>query len=77
VRRVVHKSTTFDDADEHDVRQQLAMTPQERVDVARELQQRFCGPVKDIRRFHAVRKSHAAGRLEGVDSVRFFDQREG
>ena len=52
MQRVVHKSRSFSDADDHDVRQQLAMTPQERVDAARALQRRVFGRGKDIRACH-------------------------
>ena len=44
MERVVHKTTSFEEAEDWDVRQQLAMTPQERILAARELQRRFYGP---------------------------------
>ena len=44
MERVVHKAASFDEADDWDVRQQLAMSPQERLLAARELQRRFYGP---------------------------------
>ncbi|MFO7900264.1 MAG: hypothetical protein R6V58_14535 [Planctomycetota bacterium] len=56
MHRIVHKARSFEEAAEHDVRQQLAMTPRERVDAARELQRRFYGPPKDIRESRMVRK---------------------
>lgn len=49
MKAVVHKSRSFKDADEWDRRQQIAMTPQERLNVARELQRRVFGRTKDIR----------------------------
>lgn len=52
MERIVHKARSFEEAAEYDVRQQLAMTPQERVDAARELQRRFYGPSPDIRECH-------------------------
>ncbi len=52
MQRVVHKSKSFKEADENDVRQQLAMTPQDRVDAARALQRRVFGRGKDIRACH-------------------------
>ena len=52
MRRIVHKSKSFKEADENDVRQHRAMTPQERVDSARELQRRFYGHARDIRECH-------------------------
>jgi hypothetical protein len=52
MQRVVHKARSFKEADAYDVRQQRAMTPQQRMDAARELQRRFYGPSKDIRSCH-------------------------
>jgi len=52
MQRVVHKSKSFEEADENDIRQQLAMTSQERVDAARALQRRVFGRGKDIRACH-------------------------
>lgn len=55
MERVAHKSKSFKEADEWDVRQQLAMTPQQRIDAARALQRRVYGPGKDI---HACHKTN-------------------
>jgi len=52
MERVVHKSKSFKEADEWDVRQQLAMTPQQRIDAARALRLRVYGRAKDIRACH-------------------------
>ena len=49
MKAVVNKCHSFRSADEWDRRQQLAMTPQERIHAARELQRRVFGPKKDIR----------------------------
>ena len=73
MQRVVHKSKSFKEADETDVRQQLAMTPQQRVDAARALQRRVFGAGKDIRACH----KRAAGRPKDLDALRFLEQREG
>ena len=44
MERIVHKSTSFEEAKEWDIRQQLAMTPEERLNAAKELQRRVYGP---------------------------------
>jgi len=49
---VVNKCRSFTEADAWDRRQQLAMTPQQRINVSRELQRRVFGRVKDIRECH-------------------------
>ena len=46
---VVHTCETFEEADDWDVRQQLAMTPMERIRAARELQRRAWPDAKDVR----------------------------
>ena len=53
MERVVHKSLSFKDAAEWDVRQQLAMTPQERIRAARALRKRaYPGRIVDVRAWH-------------------------
>jgi hypothetical protein len=53
MERVVHKAGSFSEAKAWDIRQQRAMTPQERIRASRELRKRaFPGPVKDIRECH-------------------------
>jgi hypothetical protein len=53
MERVVHKSRSFEEAAEQDVRQQVAMTPQERMRMARALKERaYPGDRKDVRAFH-------------------------
>ena len=52
MKAVVNKCRSFEDADKWDRRQQLAMTPQERIRVSRELQRRVYGAAKDIRECH-------------------------
>ena len=49
MERVVHKAKSFKEADAWDRRQQLRMRPQQRIRVARVLQQRVFGPPKEIR----------------------------
>ena len=49
MERVVHKAQSFKEADAWDRRQQLSMPPQQRIRVARVLQQRVFGPPKAIR----------------------------
>lgn len=54
--RVVNKSDTFAQADAWDVQQQSAMSPVERMRIARELKRRaYPEPVKDIRECHRNR----------------------
>jgi hypothetical protein len=55
MERVVHKARSFKDADEWDRRQQMAMTPQQRILIARQLQRRVYGQVKDVREWHRSR----------------------
>ena len=43
MEKVAHKAASFEEADEWDIRQQLAMTPSERLLAARELQRRVYG----------------------------------
>lgn len=51
--RIVHKAKSFAEAEEWDIRQQLAMTPTERILACRELQRRVFGPnAKDVRECH-------------------------
>ena len=49
MERIVHKAKSFKEADEWDRRQQLSMTPQERIRVVRVLQRKTLGPPKVIR----------------------------
>ena len=49
MKPVVNKCRSFREADEWDRRQQLAMTPQQRINASRELQRRVFGRAKDIR----------------------------
>ena len=53
MERVVHQSMTFKESQDWDVRQQLAMSAQERIRAARALQQRVYGAAaKDVRACH-------------------------
>lgn len=52
MERVVHIAKSFEEAEEWDIKQQLEMTPQERIWVARDLQRKVYGPPKDIRACH-------------------------
>ena len=52
MKMVTHKCHSFKDADAWDRKQQLAMTPQERIHAARELQRRVYGQTKDVRACH-------------------------
>ena len=53
MERVVHIAQSHEEAREWDIRQQVAMTPQERIRAARELQRRvYPPPNKDVRECH-------------------------
>jgi len=53
MKRVVHKSNSFKDAEEWDIQQQINMTPQQRLHVAKILRERVYGKNSiDIREFH-------------------------
>jgi len=56
MERVVHKSKGFQEAEDWDVEQQVAMTPEQRLRAAKELRDRVY-PVnaKDVRACHANR----------------------
>ena len=41
MKKILHISKNFKEAEEWDVMQQINMTPQERIDAARELQKRY------------------------------------
>jgi hypothetical protein len=57
MERVVHKARRFSEADDWDVRQHLAMTPQERMAAARELKFRvYPGDSPDIRPCRDIQK---------------------
>ena len=50
MERVVHLAKGFKDADEWDIRQQVSMTPEQRLRAAKELRDRFYpADAKDIR----------------------------
>jgi hypothetical protein len=53
MERVVHKSRSFEEAAEHDIRQQVSMTPQERMRIARILKERaYPSDARDVRACH-------------------------
>lgn len=53
MERVVHVARSFDEAEDWDVRQQVAMTPQQRMRAARALKDRaYPGRQKDVRECH-------------------------
>ena len=57
MERVVHKSRRFAEADEWDIRQQVAMTPRDRMRAARELKFRvYPKDSPDVRQCHQVGK---------------------
>lgn len=53
MQRVMHKTRTFRQADEWDIRQQLGMSAQQRIRIVRELQKRvYSDTAKDVRACH-------------------------
>lgn len=53
MERVVHKSRSFEEAADWDVQQQVEMSPQERMRVARALKRRaYPADSKDVRECH-------------------------
>jgi exonuclease III len=56
MKKIAHKSTDFQDAEEWNIRQQIEMTPEERQTAAKELQRRVYGDkVPDVREAHRKR----------------------
>jgi hypothetical protein len=56
MERIVHKSQSFREAQRWDIKQHLAMTPRERIRVARELQRKvYSSKTKDVRACHRTR----------------------
>lgn len=56
MQRVAHIATSYEEARDWDIRQQLAMTPQERILAVRAMQKRvYSHHPKDVREWH---KSH-------------------
>lgn len=54
MERVVHKTKSFKEADEWDIQQQIAMTPEQRLRAAKELRDRvYPANSKDVRACHA------------------------
>jgi hypothetical protein len=53
MERVVHKANGFKEAEEWDIQQQVAMTPEQRLRAAKELRDRvYPADSKDIRAWH-------------------------
>jgi hypothetical protein len=58
VERIVHKAANFKEADEWEIQQHLAMTPQERMRVAKAIKERmFPGKNPDVREWHRSQKN--------------------
>ncbi|HTS16793.1 MAG TPA: hypothetical protein VMP11_04400 [Verrucomicrobiae bacterium] len=56
MERVVHKAKGFKEAEEWDIQQQIAMTPEERLRAAKELRDRvYPANAKDVRACHPNR----------------------
>ena len=53
LKRIIHKSKTFREAEEWDIQQHIQMTPEERQEVAAELRRRTFGrDAPDVRDVH-------------------------
>jgi len=53
MERVVHIAKSFEEAEEWDIEQNLAMTPEERLEAAKELKERVYGKNSpDVRAFY-------------------------
>jgi hypothetical protein len=56
MERVIHKAKSFKEAEEWDILQQVAMTPEQRLRAAKELRDRvYPANAKDVRACHAKR----------------------
>ena len=56
VERIVKRSRTFREADRWDIQQNLALTPEQRIQIAHALRKRaYPGKAKDIRECHRAR----------------------
>ena len=56
VERIAKKSRTFREADRWDVNQNVALTPEQRIQIAHALRKRaYPGKAKDVREWHRAR----------------------
>jgi hypothetical protein len=56
MERVVHKAKSFKEAEDWDIEQQVAMTPEQRLRAAKELRDRvYPATAKDVRACHEKR----------------------
>lgn len=57
MKRIVHKTHSFKEAEEWDIKQQINMTPQQRMDAAKKIRERVYGKNSvDIREYHERNK---------------------
>ena len=57
MKRIVHKSHSFQEAEKWDIQQQINMTPQQRLESAKELRKRVYGTnLLDVREYHERNK---------------------
>ncbi|MEA3475394.1 MAG: hypothetical protein U9R23_02965 [Candidatus Cloacimonadota bacterium] len=57
MKRIVHKSHSFKEAEKWDIQQQINMTPQQRLESAKELSKRVYGTnLLDVREYHERNK---------------------
>ena len=57
MKRIVHKSHSFKEAEKWDIQQQINMTPQQRLEAAKELSKRVYGTnLLDVREHHERNK---------------------
>ncbi|MBC8382383.1 MAG: hypothetical protein H8E22_00915 [Candidatus Cloacimonetes bacterium] len=59
MKRIVHKTHSFKDAEKWDIQQQINMTPQQRMEAAKELKDRVYGKTTiDVREYHERNKKN-------------------
>ena len=57
MKRILHKSRSFKEAEEWDIQQQISMNPQERLQAAKILRERVFGKnTPDVREYHERNK---------------------
>ena len=59
MKRVVNKTHSFKDAEKWDIQQQINMTPQQRMEAAKQLKDRIWGKTTiDVREYHGRNKKN-------------------
>lgn len=74
MERVVNKASSFAEADSWDQAQQKAMTPQQRMRIAKALRDRFFScPRKDLREWQPKKNKLASGRPKDLQDLQYLD----